>query len=129
MKPSESLQAVETFCKRAFLLLLLLSGAGVVLVVLSTGRPAAPGEMRIDYDFEITSMRLILNAGLPLALLAAGFLAWAEIRGRVIHIFADSVVVLSLVITFACALAAWSNLVAIHGKGAHLWSLIWWSLR
>ncbi|MCU0789092.1 MAG: hypothetical protein MUC91_13070 [Verrucomicrobia bacterium] len=80
----------------------------------------------MDYHFEIQVMTAILNIGLPLALLATAGLTWVAVRARVIHPFHAALVVVALVAVFACALAAWSGLVAMHGKGVNLWSHIWW---
>jgi hypothetical protein len=124
LSPSET---VEVISKVALLVILLLSGCATAFVTLSVVTPTAPGLLRLDYFDEIQLMKLILNIGLPLALLATVALAWVKIRTRAFHLFLAGLTVVSVISIFACALAVWSGLVSIHGNGIHLWSQIWWS--
>jgi hypothetical protein len=126
MKPAAPHETVEMCCKAALLLALLLGGCATAIAVRSLLTPMPPGGIRLDYDGEITLMKLVLNAGLPVALLATVGLGWRTYRARVIHLFSALLVVFALIGVFGCALAAWSGLVAIHGPEVNLWSQIWW---
>ena len=105
---------------------LFISGCGTALVVVSLCTPPPVGFFRIDADFEIHVMTAILNIGLPMALLSTTALVWIAVRSKAFHPFLATLIVVAIISVFACALAAWSGLVAMIGKGHNLWSEIWW---
>jgi len=126
MKAATPHEMLQICCKTALVLVMLLGGCATALVIRSMVTPLPPGHMRLDYDGEITLMKLVLNVGFPVALLAVAALGWHAYRSRVVRPFSGVLVLAALVGVFGCALAAWNGLVAIHGPEINLWSQIWW---
>jgi len=126
MKPATPHQTLEICCKAALVLVILFGGLATAIVIRSMASPLPPGHMRLDYDGEITLMKLVLNVGFPVALVAIAGLGWGAYQARVIHAFSGVLSLAAVVGVFGCAVAAWSGLVAIHGTEINLWSQIWW---
>lgn len=126
MKPATLPKVLETCGKTALVLVLLFGGCATALVIRSMVTPLPQGHMRLDYHGEITLMKLLLNVGFPVALLAVAALGWQTYRARVIRPFSGALILAALVGVFGCALAAWNGLAAIHGPEINLWSQIWW---
>src|SRR6266496_679164 len=114
-------------CDVALVLAVLFSGCKTAMILHALTTPLPKGEHRIDVVDEIDVMAFLLNEVLPLAVVALLFSTGIKIRARTLKPLNLALALAALIGVFACAIATYGTLVAMHIQmGVNLWTRIWW---
>jgi len=123
MKPIPQSRVAEICCDVALLVTIILIGCTTASVWQGLTVPTA--QHRFDVVDEIRNMALLLNVGLPVALLTLAASTALKIFRKSFDLLPFLLACAGAVSVSVCALAMYSCFVAAH-PGVNLWSQIWW---
>ncbi len=123
MKPLPPSRLAEICCDVALVITILVIGGTTASIWHWLTVPNK--QFRIDIVDEIHYMALLLNVGLPVALLTLAASMALKIRRKSFDLLPFLLAGSGVIGVSACALAMYGCFVASH-PGVNLWSQIWW---